>query len=281
MDVIGISAKTLDAILNVISISHQKARRQASRLRAGPGHTGYKRSLFRECPCIAFGSSGERVRALLPDLVILRATSGLFYDFVKGSENIRNEIAHRFETYCLHFLNYTLPTYKLSGSFNYYLSKSREIESPDVLVSHNSAIKLILECKTTRMSYEARFSEDPVTEASRGYEAIAKGVFQIWRFVSHHRRGFVGCNPLESGAKGIVLTLDTWLAMANTAQSDVLDLAHAMCKKRDLEIVAADQIPVTFCPIDDLEETLRDGHRDIVLPGGNCGHRGAAERVLR
>jgi hypothetical protein len=48
MDVIGISGKTLGAVFDLISISHARARKRASELRSGPGHTAYKRSLFRE-----------------------------------------------------------------------------------------------------------------------------------------------------------------------------------------------------------------------------------------
>ena len=50
MEMIGISERTLGAILDLLSIPHAKARKRASQLRSGSGHTGYKRSLFREHP---------------------------------------------------------------------------------------------------------------------------------------------------------------------------------------------------------------------------------------
>jgi len=85
MDEIGISEKKLDAIFDLVSIPHSRARRRASELRSGPGHTAYKRSLFREYPCVAFEDAGEREHAPLPDLLTLRGTSGLFYDVIKGA----------------------------------------------------------------------------------------------------------------------------------------------------------------------------------------------------
>ena len=44
--------------------------------------------------------------------------------------------------------------------------------------------------------------------------------------------------------------------MTNAMQSEVIGLAKAMAASRDPEILQADQIPVIFCPIDDLEQTL-------------------------
>jgi hypothetical protein len=255
MDTLGISEKTLDAIVQLISIPHLKARQTASTIRSGGGHTAYKRSLFREYPCVAFGDTGDRIHAPLPDLVTLRASSGLFYDLIKGSDEVRNEISGRFESYCRDFLQSMLPSYVVSGSYEYNLGKN-QIAGPDVLVKNGEEIALIVECKATRMSYEARFSEDPISDARRGYDEIAKGVFQIWRFVSHHRRGLVGGTLLRDDARGIVLTLDTWLSMAKHMQSDVLNLAKSMAAARDPEIIEADQIPVIFCPVDDLELTL-------------------------
>lgn len=255
MHEIGISEKTLGLIFDLISIPHARARRRASELRSGPGHTGYKRSFFREYPCVSFGDADERVHAPLPDLLTLRGTSGLFYDLVKAPDKVKNEISGRFETYCLEFLRSMLSSHVINGSYK-YLFKKNQVDTPDILVYDEGAISLILECKATRMSYQARFSEEPMADARTGYDEMAKGVFQIWRFASHHRRGLLGQERLRSDVKGIVLTLDTWLSMANAMQSDVIELAKTMAVNRDSEIIEADQIPVIFCPIDDLEQTL-------------------------
>ena len=255
LDAIGISEETLDAIFALISIPHASARKRALELRSSGGHTAYKRSLFREYPCVAFGTARERVHSPLPDLLTLRGTSGLFYDVIKGSDNVKNEISRRFETYCQELLGHMLPSHVVKGSYKYPLRKNR-IDTPDVLVYEGGMISLIVECKATRMSYEARFSEDPLGDARRGYEETANGVFQIWRFVSHHRRGLLGQERLRNDVKGIVLTLDTWLSMAHPMQADVLVLARTMSAAKDPDIIAADQIPVIFCPVDEFEYTL-------------------------
>jgi hypothetical protein len=85
---------------------------------------------------------------------------------------------------------------------------------------------------------------------------MARGVFQVWRFASHGRRGLLPDERFRPDVKGVVLTLDTWLSMASPMQDDVFTLAREMAAERDPEIIDQDCIPVTFCPIEDLEQTL-------------------------
>lgn len=256
-DELGLSHDTVRRILDLISIPHERAKKLALDLRSSPGHTGYKRSLLRLYPCVAFGCDGKRVRASLPDLITLRGTSGLFYDVVTGGDLVKNEIGRRFEDYCFNYLTSTLHTLIVKRNFSYTIRKGQRMESPDILVYRDGQVSLIIECKATRMSYEARYAENPMANAHRGYEEIAKGVFQIWRFVSHHRRGFLSDQQVYNGRIGMVLTLDTWLSMSDFLQSEIIELAMKMSASRDPGITDDDRIPIVFCPIEELEETLR------------------------
>lgn len=264
LDVIGLPGKIAAAIFNAISLGHEGARQRVIALRRGNEHTGYKRSLFREYPCLAFGAKGERILAPLPEFVELRATSGLFYDIIGGGGSIQNEISKRFETYCLEFLQHMLPSQSVTPSFKYRIKKGVEPDSPDVLMGDDYTISVAFECKATRMSYEARFSEDPVSDARKAYEELAKGVFQIWRFASHHRRGLLQERVLSDGFKGIVLTLDTWMTAASITQQEVLDLARNRANE-DPDITEADRVPIVFCSIEDLEQTLHTANETSFL----------------
>lgn len=254
---LGIDKDTLDRILGLVTASHKDARAQARAMRTRPGHVAYKKSLFRTTPCLSFADADGRLRihAPLPDLLVLRSTSGLFYDLVRAGDEVKNEIAGRFETYCREFLRLTLPSFDVAASYQYPYRKNR-IDTPDVLVRQAGEVVLIVECKATRMSYEARFSDDPVVDARRGHEELAKGVFQIWRLVSHHRRGLLADERLSPNVRGIVLTLDTWLSMAEVLQDDVLEMAKTMATEKDLEILQQDRIPVVFSPVADMEDTV-------------------------
>jgi hypothetical protein len=264
MPAVGIDEACLNRIYDLIVLPRQQARARANTATSVPGHIGYKRSIFREYPCVAFGEDNERIHAPLSELVMLRCTTGLFYDMAKGGDNVRNEISRCFEGYCVDLLAASAAVERVSSSYSYRAS-GNEYASPDALVrTADDSIWLVVECKATRMSYEARFSEFPLEDARRGYEEIAKGVFQIWRFASHVRRGLV-TDRLAEPATGIVLTLDTWLTMANTMQEDVIEIAKSFCAARDSQIAPIDQIPITFCPIEELENTLRIATRDSFI----------------
>ncbi len=223
-------------------------------MRGTEAHTGYKPSLLREYPCLRFANG--RTHAPIPDLIVLRGTSGLFYDLIKGPEDVKNEIAGRFEQYCYKLLNATLPELDTARSFQYRARKGNDFASPDIVLYREGRVSIAFECKATRMSHRARFAEDPAAEDQRGYAEIANGVFQLWRFASHIRRGIAGNLQLDANPIGVVLTLDTWLTMAMPLQDKMLALALEIAAKRDPEISEQDRIPIVFCPVVDLEQTL-------------------------
>ena len=57
---LGISASAQRAILNHISLPHPDAKKLAAQIRSSKSHTGYRQSLFRRYPCIAF-DDGDRL----------------------------------------------------------------------------------------------------------------------------------------------------------------------------------------------------------------------------
>lgn len=103
------------------------------------------------------------------------------------------------------------------------------------------------------MSFAAKFSEKPLDEP--GYDEIAKGVYQLWRFFSHCRRGLVN-RDLSENAVGVVLTLDSWLTMAHTLYDEIFRRARVMAAQKNIFIIDEDERPIVFCAISDLERSL-------------------------
>ncbi len=57
-------------------------------------------------------------------------------------------------------------------------------------------------------------------------------------------------------AVGVVLTLDSWLVMADTMRKQVLADAEKMTHEKDADISQADMKPIVFVAAPDLEPTL-------------------------
>lgn len=249
---LGVSWTEVEKVLALIAMPFPKAVALARSMRRKTIHTADKPSILRQAPCLRFGKEGERIRAPLPELILERVTSGVFYDVVGGGGSIRNDYGRRFEDYCARLLAETLPGLEWEREFS-YRKKPNNFDSPDVLCGQHGKISVVFECKATRMSQQAMFGLNPM-EAG-GYQDMTKAIFQLWRFFSHCRRRHTG-RTADDDAVGVLLTLDNWLVMADTMRKQVLAGAEEMALEKDPEITEADKKPIIFVPVPELERTL-------------------------
>lgn len=269
---LGISQNDLKRALALISVPIHDAKEISSAERKGIYHAAYRPSLFRRYPCLRFGSNV--IRSPLPQIIIERVTSGIFYDVIGGGGDIRNEYGKRFEDYSFNYLKAIMPELHWEKEKKYRV-KPNLVDTPDILLSENGVINLVIECKATRMGYSAKFGDGEIYQ--RGFDDLIKAVFQIWRFFSHCRRGFTGFS-VGHDAVGAVLTLENWFAMAGPLQDDVLRAAEEMATKRDPNIIRDDQKPVSFFSITEMESSLRrataDSFLEAIRASANPEHHG-------
>ncbi|HET6970475.1 MAG TPA: hypothetical protein VFH92_05065, partial [Phenylobacterium sp.] len=172
---------TVRAALAMVCAPIERARADARDLRKSRTDINYQPSQLRKTPVISFGA-GARIRAPLPDLLIVRATEGVYYDLVGASGEVRNEIADRFEDYTRDFLNAALPD-RRAVACPKYRWKGQPVAGPDVLLYDGARLAAVIECKARKMSLRGRYAESSPT-AEDGVEELAKGVFQLWKYVS-------------------------------------------------------------------------------------------------
>ena len=134
-------------------------------------------------------------------------------------------------------------------------------------------MRLVLECTAKRMTFDAKFSNDPVADGRRGYEEIAKGVFQIWRFFSHARRGIFVERAVAPDCLGLVVTTDPWLSMAKNIEEEVFSMATKMAET-DPQIIEQDRRRIVVTMIDDVELTLQTGDAGSFFRAIEEGTRG-------
>lgn len=247
-----ISPHAYEAALKRLAIPIDEARQKAREVRRKNWPLEYQPSILRSFPCISFGLKNERIRSPLPQLILERTTSGIFYDIAGAGWQVREEYGRNFEEYALRYLRCMLPAIDWQPEHAYKWKKA-ETKSPDLLWTEGAKIRLAIECKATRMSIDARYGDDPLLE--RGYEDIVKAIFQLWRYFSHCRRGLTG-KHLDNETLGIVLTLDSWLLMASELIEEVMKRAIEMSADKDPDIGPEDRRPILFCAITDLENTL-------------------------
>jgi hypothetical protein len=250
----GFSQAQAQAALMLLAAPIETAMARATACRGRSWSSTYRPSQLRGAPLIGFPEA--RFRAPLPDLIAVRITEGLYYDLAGGPGGVRNEVAERFERYVRDLLAASLPGLAVSEGPRYRWRKN-DVAGPDVLLCDGERVVAAFECKARKMSFEARFGEDPA-KGEAGLGELGEGVFQLWKFASHVRRGLIKECVLDAKAVLVLLTLDNWMTFSTDFQKGALERARLLSSERDPGITEEDQGPVVFASIEDVELTLQE-----------------------
>lgn len=268
--VLGLSKEKMGRTLELLSTPLADARQLAVQLNTEaaqrlqrPLRIAYMPSLLRRKPIIRVDRSRPTFIAPLPDLIMTRATAGLYYDIRQGPKDLLTEANARFEDYIRSLVMAYLPELlALKGAA--YGPKGRQIDPPDCLVKDGGRVVLAIECKTTKLTFEAQFAENPEVVAAQGFEQIAKGIFQLWRFFSHARRNLYVDEAVSPEALGVVLTMDGWMQMAKGLRDTALARARDLAAV-DPNITDVDMRRVVFASVQELNDTLAQTEKQDFL----------------
>jgi hypothetical protein len=266
---IGLTDEIVQRAFPMMACSRDEARTgtaaliaQAQGEHGSPIPTALLPSVLRKTPLIYHHDDPNRLISPIPETILLRVTAGLYYDLFPGGQEIINDANARFEQYCIDLIHAMMQRFEVNRAYRYG-PKGAPIDSPDVLIKDQGKLAVIAECKATKLTYLAQFAEDPFEAAKRQYAQIAKGVFQLWRFFSHVRRGLVQ-EDLAADCHAVVFTLDAFMQMARDSQNKVFAEANALADE-DGNIVPEDRKHVTICPVYDLESILSRATEDSFL----------------
>lgn len=248
---VGLTPEIVRAGLPLLSGDISRVQVEAVRLRQGNGQVAYRPSVLRQTPCISIPvPGGRRTVAPLRELILRRVTTGLYYDLVGGPDAVRTEMGRLFEDYCVRLLA-ELFDGPVSGSLAYRFRRN-PIDTPDILVGPHDDLQLVVECKATRMTFDARFAQDRAEPMQRGIGELVKGVGQIWRLKSHARRGLVPLT-MSPNCTGLILTFDPWLRASHGQSEEVLERAREWCAQADPDVGEEDYCPIAFTHVEDFE----------------------------
>jgi len=211
---IGLTADLLKRALPLILISVDRAREETRNIidaltakHGRPIPTAFLPSILRRYPLVSPDNKAKPFVAPIPDVLLMRVTSGLYYDLIPGGQALLNEASDRFEKYSAAYIDAQMVRFNVDRAYRYETRKGAPVDTPDLLVKDGEKLVLVVECKATKLTYLAQFAEDPFEAEKKQYLQIANGVFQLWRFFSHVRRGLVK-EPVDIDTSAMVLTLD-------------------------------------------------------------------------
>lgn len=265
---IGLTDEIVQRAFPMMSCSRDEARTETAALvaraqdkRGSPIPTALLPSILRKTPLI-YVDDPNRLISPIPETILLRVTAGLYHDLIPGGQDIINDANTRFEQYCVDLIDAMMERFEVGGAYRYG-PKGAQFDSPDVLIKDQGQLVIVAECKATKLTYLAQFAEDPFEAAKKQYTQLAKGVFQLWRFFSHVRRGLVN-EDLAADCHAVVFTLDAFLQMAREPQNKMFAEANALADE-DGNIAPEDRRHVVICPIYDLEFILSRATEDSLL----------------
>jgi hypothetical protein len=265
-----LTAGLMKRALPLLLISAHRAREETKKItdevnakHGRPIPTAFLPSILRRYPLVCLNDESNEFIAPIPELLLMRVTSGLYYDVIPGGQALLNEANDRFEKYCAAYINALMQRFKVTRTYRYEPKKGAPVDTPDLLVKDGEKIVFAAECKATKLTYLAQFAEDPFEAEKKQYLQIAKGVFQLWRFFSHVRRGLVK-EPVDVDTSAVVITLDSFLTMSCELKAKIIEQASSLAEKEG-DIAAKDRRHIIFCPIDALEWVLSLSTEDSFL----------------
>lgn len=266
----GLTADLITRALPLLLISADRAREEtktdtdAVNAKHGrPLPTAFLPSVLRRFPLVCLNDRANEFIAPIRDVLLMRVTSGLYYDIIPGGQALLNEANDRFEEYCSRYIGTLMGRFKVSRAYRYEPNKGAPIDTPDLLVEDGGKVVLAAECKATKLTYLAQFAEDPFEAEKKQYLQIANGAFQLWRFFSHARRGLLD-EAVGADASAIVLTLDSFLTIGDELKAKIIEEATSLADKEG-DITVEDRRHILFCPIQDLEAIISRSTEDAFL----------------
>jgi hypothetical protein len=265
---LGITPEIVRKVLALMTLSLEQAQAEerlivdeVNRLHGTPIPTAFMPSILRRHPLISLTTDMVTFVPPIPELILMRISSGLYYDIIPGKQPLLNEANDRFERYC-HDLVDELTVFITSRSHRYG-PKGAQFDSPDVLVTEDDKVVIAIECKATKLTYLAQFAEDPFEAEKKQYVQLARGAFQLWRYFSHIRRGTTK-DALADDAYPMVVTLDSFFMMSPQLSASILDEATRLADEEG-DITPEDRRYIIYCPIQALEVVLQRANKDTLL----------------
>ena len=244
---IGIASETRDKCWPLLSATPEQHRVRVTKNRSLNPARSYSPSIFRNHPCVDFGST---VISPLVECIYSRISDGLYYDVVHDG-GAADEIGKKFEEYLISILRKKSGATQIVGEFKY---GSPDRHSPDIFVVANGHVPLVIEAKSKRLNARARFDEAPIDNKQADFEAIAKGCVQLWRFLQDSFDGkILGQPSANESTKLLLVCLDQWVGPEAGLDNSLLFMAHMLADKLDISQSTQVRKKVHFATVADIQ----------------------------
>jgi hypothetical protein len=264
---VDIAEDAMKLTMGIVSAELWTARRESlelyKNLAAGSEiPAAYHLSYLRVRPVIRAAPRDHYIAPFL-EFLLLRSTVGLYFDLIKAPTGVMNDARARFEEYARNSIKAYLSEFDPEGEQEYSY-KGNPVKTPDVLLKRDGRIMVVFECKSTKLSFQAQYANDPAADAKNQYVLSANGVFQLWKFFSHVRRGIIEYD-LANEVAAVVLTMEPWTQTSAELRTAMIAEAEKIAAQKEPEMTDEDKRTPLFVSIHELENVMSRSTGDDLL----------------
>lgn len=249
---IGVSDEIRDAFLDRVAQPIDRLRDQTRAKQSYGRDWVYSFNPLRGMPLIRYDlQHPERLLCPMPALLHRRFTDGLYYDLIR-QPGIENALGFGFQRYVGDVLAaaFLSPGVEIIAEKEYLVSKDRK-DGVDWIVQDDGAT-LFIECKTKRMTMDAKFGADGVALAD-DIRKMAINIAKVYANIVDALAGRTQWSARQGPAFALICTMEDWWLLGAPG---VEGLHEAVCTEmtaRSLDLGLLDRIPYAMASIAEME----------------------------
>jgi hypothetical protein len=189
-----------------------------------------------------------------PTILYWRFTSGIYYE-IYNHPNFSQIFGDAFQNYIGSVLKRNIKKFEILPEELYRVGKLKK-QSTDWII--NGDALLFLECKTKRITQEAK--EELITEdyINRDVGILADAAVQIYKKVIDFKSGYYkNLNFSDNKKKRIfplIVTLEDWFLFGDDLVKRLETLTKEKLKQNNLNTSLWDEMPISVCCVEELEK---------------------------
>ena len=259
----GTTANDAPRVADMLSTSDAELANSCRAIKINSAEIAYRDSRLRQKPVIRFSRSGKSIYIRpIEQLLQWRFTSGLYYDVI-GDERAPNLIGEQFEKYVRRLCSVAFKTQEVSEDYNYGTA-ARTKMSPDVIISFEGTLSLIIECKSRKASRAIQQSLDVGEQRKAIVSELAKGIVQLNEFHDFVASGKELRFRTGANLPKLLVTLDDWVFVGSNVRDEIEAVAVELAHRAHL-VSPKELTSVVFCTATELDQLMSAFEFETIL----------------
>lgn len=251
----GVPELVTESYIQKLSIDVSSARESYGESASYDINWAYTFNIFREKPLLIFPNG--QVACLIPDFLIRRVTSGLYYDLVKVKDLASNHLGPAVQELVGHSILAAndKQSFMIREEMSYGTRKNKK-DSIDWILSDRTG-HLFVECKAARIRFRGMSDLRDREQIRKEFDRIRAFALQSYRTISDALDGkYSHWQPNGKPCFLAIVTMEDWQSFGLHIEREVMQPLFRELEELGIDPNLPKVVPMTFCAIADFEAAL-------------------------